>query len=1651
MKMNSFKIIRQCLSALLTVIFIFSIVQFTPALVGESPVSGYDPLSNGAGMSYLNIFNKLASPETNNAVDYFLPSTLENGRLWTDKTVSEDRVVLYDIAGKPIGGIDAKANEFLITLSALSQSYTVDTVVEPTDTVFVLDVSASMYINKLDTGKSRVEVMVEALNDAIQILMDGNPNNRIAVVAFGGDSGKSRIVPILKLGHYNVHDGNYFSMKSAAYIQVSSQIPDSALFDKANRLIRVFGGTPTQHGIYAGAQILLNNDDTYYTDTEKGITVTRKPNIVLLSDGGATLGWTDYKFENPGSDNENGFDCGDANNTDMGIAVLTVLTAAYCKQQVHDHYYGPEETAKTVGFYTIGLGLKGTGFEAPAVLDPINNADKVSRVYLKNTYNMKEILDDFINLGSEIEFPALNKNASSARGLVKVKNDGGYIKNYDYTEGYYPANEAKDLSNAFNSIAQRIISTGNYVTKVGSGDADFDGYLVFSDVLGEYMEYKSSEGLWYDNNMYTGYLFAQSMTSDDQDYREKFLTAMMEHQNYFEETNRTFAQEKAESLLDSCIAAGKANDGLYYNSPTDFSNKIKYYANDKRKYVGNYFDDSGIPVDPIPAGAKCVVELYTMEGMVQDPVSGELTDLMGVAIHVVTALEEGEFECVFSDGSNNLVRNLKAGQQVVRWYIPASLIPIRTVTEKDGAVQVKEAIPMRYIYSVGLRGGLALSDVSDDYKNKTANKGQNSYYFYTNVWDDPNNLSKAFFQPNENNPYYQNVEDIEVQILLNNGRFEIPYTEICAVKDWYLLLLDNTLIKPEYVQLYANGVPMVEPVLMVPDGNLECEYTWKELLLYELEPDANGNAVFINYTVAEGTWYGSAFTPYDLDSNNPGFAVYYFQPEWNERRGYWEDAYIINYDYESFDMAFLTIEKKVEGDIPVWEPRVTYIEFEVFNSSNARVASKIYPRDFTVDKCYVTLPTAGTYTVKETGYGALSGYECETVITEDYTNNTVNGDEIELTNVQAGKTVNVTFTNTYTDKNVADLTIKKTFAGEALNSVPDDIYFEIVGDNYSNTVYYGDFVNGELTLERLKPGTYTVTELGGEVSGYHLSGHLPKTETLAAGDNTTVHFENYYTKNGTLTIEKEITGLSEPPDDIIFYVVSDDMSYERYIEYSELDGDGKYVLQDLLPGEYTVTETGGEVPGYDMTKNLPDGDSFRITGTNFDIEVIFENTYEAHENPRSATLTINKIFYLINAVGLDAENYLDLRFDILGLNGSYSKTIYYSDFVNGEYVIDSLIPGLYTIIESGGAIDGYKFEVNHEDGYTLELNYDDDETVIFANTYTKLPADEEPASLTIKKIFVGLESEKYPNVLFNITGANFMAMVSYSNFKDGEYTFNNFPTGPFTVTESGAEVEGYSCDTVKLVEGDTVTFINTYTKIGIDIPDPILTASLTIEKIFKGITKYPNVSFNVVGKDIIGVIIYSKTIYYNDFVNGQYTINHLAPGTYTVTESDASVLGYMLIVNPASGHTLQLNYNDEKTITFVNNYIFIPSVVVGNGPILGGGLTIIPDMKIEKILADDQPVVVKPGMDVRYVIRVTNTGNVELINIKVTDVMEGNTYDIGLIDSLLPNQSEEFTFTYNVPADTKPGKVIRNTAIAEQQKVGKKSDYADITVSVFIE
>jgi len=1500
------------------VITVLSSVSLAAVVAGmyanEASVDGI----GSSGIPFSEVFDMQSDPDSSNAV--FLNMPIDNGRIWTDKSVNRDRAFIYDMAGKPIDSVVANPDEFLVTFSALSQSFTTDAIVEPSDTVFVIDVSGSMYTNTVPgsgtPARTRIAVMVDALNLAIQDLMDANPDNRISVVAYGGQSvsgqNQARVNRILRLDRYNVSDGRYFSMVGTNQITVSSQIPNSALYDGL-RTVNVDGGTPTQLGIFYGAGILLerqqvigdilhhvtdSNGDLMYEDGVP-VTVIRRPNIILMTDGEPTMGWTDYSFSNPASVAGYGYDIGNAATADMGLSLVTVLTASYMKQQVRQHYYG-DSVDRSVGFYTIGLGVNTALVRA--AMDPygddagdgIANAGKVSQVLSGTTYNMLDLLNNFTAGGqTTITFPALTKGSSTQRTLRTVTNPGGFVRTADYANLSFSAMNLDDLKQAFDNIAQAIITQGSYSTGIPAGSPpQFDGYLVLSDVLGEYMEFRGFEGLWHEGNRVTGATLARDVAGPAPvaTIRANYINTITQHISY---GDGSLPQTIAAELVDSNIAAGH----LFFNSLTDFNNSVKYYTDENRDFLGSYFTAAGSPAAR-PVGATAIVELFTVQGSAHDPVTGETVDLMTIAFHVVTALETGGFKEIFSDGTQ-LVRNLQAGDQIVRWYIPASLIPLRTVTSvlaEDGTVtnqvQIVEAIPIRTMYSVGLNVDRILSDgISASYMSANGVAGANAYYFYTNQWRDPANVTMTFFEPSDGNPFYQFPEPptarvkasnstetaayiwtrnppsydgtgrfVQVYRLGNNGRLMLPFTELTVDKEWSLPLGESDWqnvdwIKPEWIQLYGNGDEVGEPALFDPvagvidvNGNLVATIIWENILLYNPIPDQNGNVDFMQYTVLEGTWngVGTPFIPYGPDNEPvPPFNINYYQPQliWdsNLETWVWSNAYVTNFEQRDEYQRILIFDKEFIGIDP----------FAAFILRDA------------------------------------SG----NIVTDSDGNPILMSEAIQF---DIFKGVDGVFPGLDGNPGVPNVTLFYP-----LNFINGRLMFDVSGDYNSfkivERVHYNMLLDGGFYDWTL---SYNVTEDTGNANFELVREPDPTTGPDFAliitdiDDLTTISvtLTNTYELTTPLefTLGKLIEGSLDWNDlhDIVFVVEGFSDRYgNRPIfndrvhinEMTQLFTDNGIISfprddQVLQPGWYRITEIGAE------NSTDADGNVHKLTDVSFhvmgsihdgffinpfnnlldpgelfwlgpemsDVHFLVTNWYE-----RLPNLIIRKEIEAYTAEGtaipLGSFNIPnDIVFTIVGPN-DFEEQVLFSMFQDGQYVLTGLEPGEYTITETGGNVPGFNgpFVFINDDStpgpaYTFELTSADlDYEVTFINRYIGMTSPP-PARLQLVKLIYGDPSPMPTDIVFEITGPNdFFLEVPFSDFDaQGRYFVEGLAPGIYTVTEVGGNIPGYSMEvnhpdgftTQPLLPGgqEEVIFTNTYEAV---IPP----GRIIIEKIFDGL------------------------------------------------------------------------------------------------------------------------------------------------------------------------------------------------------------------------
>ena len=221
------------------------------------------------------------------------------------------------------------------------------------------------------------------------------------------------------------------------------------------------------------------------------------------------------------------------------------------------------------------------------------------------------------------------------------------------------------------------------------------------------------------------------------------------------------------------------------------------------------------------------------------------------------------------------------------------------------------------------------------------------------------------------------------------------------------------------------------------------------------------------------------------------------------------------------------------------------------------------------------------------------------------------------------------------------LKIKKT----SEDGVVAGITFRVTGANGYDQTATTD-ANGELLLEKLLPGTYTVTE---QDAPDRYEPQPPQTVTVTANATAEVTFSNVL-KRGNLKIKK----VSE--DDVVagitFHVTGN-----NYDQTATTDTNGELLLQNLLPGTYTVAE-----------QNAPDRyepqppQTVTVTA-NATAEVTFSNVL------KRGNLKIKKV----SEDGVVAG----ITFRVTGSN--YDQTA--TTDANGELLLQNLLPGTYTVTE----------------------------------------------------------------------------------------------------------------------------------------------------------------------------------------------------------------------------------------------------------------------------------------------------------------------------------------------------------------------------------
>ncbi|MDR1558422.1 MAG: VWA domain-containing protein, partial [Clostridiales bacterium] len=236
-----------------------------PAYIEPSAGKSGSFISSGMRINY----DSDASTSQIESDAIFSDEFADDGKVWTDKSVIYGADDYQAFAAYDDGA-------FSVALSALTQkrideSKSYDF---PLDFVFIVDASGSM--NDVVGGKTRAELLNNALNLAIHSIMKSHPQNRVGIVDFATTAKYD-----LPLGRYYVggaddtpnYNGAAYDYFYTTFNSPGDAVmkPDAELRDSETKSlaevpdITFYDATFTQLGIQQGAKMLLENTDTTYS------------------------------------------------------------------------------------------------------------------------------------------------------------------------------------------------------------------------------------------------------------------------------------------------------------------------------------------------------------------------------------------------------------------------------------------------------------------------------------------------------------------------------------------------------------------------------------------------------------------------------------------------------------------------------------------------------------------------------------------------------------------------------------------------------------------------------------------------------------------------------------------------------------------------------------------------------------------------------------------------------------------------------------------------------------------------------------------------------------------------------------------------------------------------------------------------------------------------------------------------------------------------------------------------------------------------------------------------------------------------------------------------------------------------------------------
>jgi len=711
--------------------------------------------------------------------EYFTADTTEYaGLVWTDKSVftsAEDfaaatakgtmpSVYCTEHRDTPHKEIDLTDEQsFLVALSAAASNKSISGYqFKPTDTVFVLDMSSSMWQNSgADQANHRIQDLIPAANAAIDRLLMLNPNNRIGVVLYSGLNTSSLGVAqenttevLLSLDHYSAENKEYLTLvdggrknnadgsfstwlyhvKPGATLKNSSGV--SVVYPGNGKGKEVNGSTYIQNGLYQGVKVFEENEDPRVdTDSAVQAGVMPMPILILMSDGAPSVATTNFAPDNDSIGSSNAGNGRLSENT-PGIAFLAQLTASWTRHKIEEHYSDGQDSEE-LSFYTLGLNLSDSDCKngARLVMEPGYTPTGPADVNyeISNTFN--EYWEKYNNGSVTLKLTGTSAGATYDHTITKY-TDRSLAPNY--VDEYFPVSDytENDLLNKFNKIIDKIELQSRYTPTEIEGEKEdpygvYGGYVTFIDDIGEHMEIKDVKGLVLGDRLYSGEHMAQQFTAEKmQDWFNhqedqliennpgyQLITAMVNRLGL----DNVAGKEKqgrylACALIDAAYKAGQ----LGPKAISGIGNSVGWYANADGEILKGYVDNGNVPV--------------AFWDWMKNP-NGSATGTNGEAAYRIRSYifydEMHDPDVPFAENiteqnsvyaSVQVREHIQTGKVSLIWRIPSNLIPINEYVVEFGKDDVEmvdpwvvliRKNPIQLVYEVGMKNGYRSYEIEE--------------------------------------------------------------------------------------------------------------------------------------------------------------------------------------------------------------------------------------------------------------------------------------------------------------------------------------------------------------------------------------------------------------------------------------------------------------------------------------------------------------------------------------------------------------------------------------------------------------------------------------------------------------------------------------------------------------------------------------------------------------------------------------------------------------------------------------------------------------------------------------------------------------------------------------------------------------------------